>query len=149
MAASANRGAMAAAAGQRIKALLSPLETVCRYREQRGDDYARFEVTPRAREALPFSVAVAPGGINIDSPALSIREFPLEDANVTIAIIEAILAGRVRRVVQRKANGSDRMSKTYVFGETGQLLFRFRRASGLTALSRPGGMTRIRYAPYA
>ena len=33
-----HRGEKAAAAGDRVKALLEPLEGVCRYRERRGDE---------------------------------------------------------------------------------------------------------------
>jgi hypothetical protein len=146
-------GQQAVAAGDRVKAMLAPLEWVCRYREQRGDDSARFEVTPRNAHALPFSIAIAPGGINIDCGAFSIRELPLPEAGIALAIVEAILAGRVHQVRRLKANGAPRVVKTYIVGDKGELIFKNRRSANVLGsfLASRGSETteRLRFAAYA
>ncbi len=144
-----HRGEMAVAAGDRIKALLEPLETVCRYRERRGDDTASFDVTPRQKEALAFSIAIAPGGINLESAAFAIKELAVEEADVAVSLVEAILAGRVRQVRRVKAGGAPLTAKAYVFDAEGRLLFKQRRSTALAALSRGGSIQRLRAAPYA
>jgi hypothetical protein len=146
-------GQQAVAAGDRVKAMLTPLEFVCRYREQRGDDSARFEVTPRNARALPFNIAIAPGGINIDCGAFSIRELPLPEAEIALAIVEAILAGRVRQARRLKGNGAPRVVKTYVIGNRGELIFKNRRSGGVLDGLRlrrgPEATERFRFAAYA
>lgn len=144
-----NLGRQAFELGQRIKAMLAPLEDVCRYREQRSQDFAQFDVTPRDRQALPFSLTVAPGGVNIKTGFFEIRELPLSEDRVAEALAEAILAGRVRRVVRLSAAGKALAAKTYLFDAVGLPLYRHRSRAGLLAgLSRTGGYGRERFAPY-
>jgi hypothetical protein len=144
-----HRGEKAVAAGDRIKALLEPLETVCRYRERRGDDTASFDVTPRRADALAFSIAIAPGGINLDCVAFAIKELAVEEAAVAVSLVEAILAGRVRQVRRIKGSGAPLAVKAYVFDPEGRLLFKQRRSTAFAGLSRGGTLQRLRAAPYA
>ncbi len=144
-----HRGEKAAAAGDRIKALLEPLEPVCRYRERRGDDTASFDVTPKEKQALPFAIAIAPGGINIDSAAFAIKELAVEEADIAVALVEAILAGRVRQVRRVKSGGAPLATKAYVFDGEGRLLFKHRRSTALAGLSRGDRIERGRFRPYA
>lgn len=144
-----HRGEKAAAAGDRVKALLEPLETVCRYRERRGDDTANFDVTPRDKQALPFSIAIAPGGINIDSAAFAIKELAVEEADVAVSLVEAVLAGRVRQVRRVQKDGSLLAAKAYVFDADGRLLFKHRRSTALAALKGRGRFEKLLYRPYA
>jgi hypothetical protein len=135
--------------GQRVKAMLSPLEDVCRYREQRGEDMASFDVTPRDTRATPFKIAIAPGGVNIDTPSFSIRELPLDEAGVAEAFVAAFLAGRMRRVTRLSASGKALAAKTYVFDAAGLPLYKHRRRAGLLAgLSPTAGCRRERFAAY-
>ncbi len=144
-----HRGEKAAAAGDRIKALLEPLEPVCRYRERRGDDTASFDVTPKEKQALPFSIAIAPGGINLDCAAFAIKELAVEEAEIAVALVEAILSGRVRQVRRVKASGAALAAKAYVFDGAGKLLFKQRRSTAFAGLSRGGRIERGRFRPYA
>ena len=141
-------GRMAARLGDKVKALLQPLEEVCRYRERRSEDTANFDVTPRRKAALGFSIAIAPGGINIDTTAFSIKELAVEQADIALALIDAVLAGRLRQVRQIKAGGAPRVTKTYIFDESGRLLFKNRKSEAFTAFTRPARTERIRFAPY-
>ncbi|MGL4240069.1 MAG: hypothetical protein ACRCTI_03050, partial [Beijerinckiaceae bacterium] len=100
-----NLGRKAFDLGQRVKAMLAPLEDVCRYREQRGDDFASFDVTPRDKQALPFRIVIAPGGVNIETALFSVRELPLSEARIAERFVTAIIAGRVRRVTRLAASG--------------------------------------------
>jgi hypothetical protein len=144
-----NYGHLAADLGQRIKAMLSPYEDVCRYREQRNEDFSSFDVRPRNRQALPFTVAVAPGGVNIDTPVFSIREFPLTEARVAEQMVEAILLGHVHRVTRLSAAGKLLAAKAYLFGRDGLILFKHRSRAGLLAgLTRAARRERIRFAAY-
>jgi hypothetical protein len=144
-----HRGRMAAEAGRRIKALLTPLEQVCRYREQLSEDMAIFEVRSAAAGALPFSIAIAPGGINVDCAAFAIRELPLEEADVAVNLAEAIIAGRVRQVRQLRGNGQVRSAKSYCFDATGKLIFRTRKSAYMAQFQRPARLERVRFKPYA
>jgi hypothetical protein len=126
-------GRMAIALADRVKAMLTPLEDVCRYREQRSEDFASFDVTPRNKQALPFKIAIAPGGANIETPHFKIREFPVTDADVPAQMIEAFLLGRVRRVTRLSASGKLLASKTYVFGADGAILFKNKSQMGVVA----------------
>lgn len=142
-------GELAADLSHRIKALLSPLEDVCRYREQRSDDFASFDVTPRNRQALPFKMAIAPGGVNVETPFFSIREFPVTDARVVEQMAEAFLDGRVRRVTRFSASGKVLASKTFVFSEDGLILFKHGSRAGLLAgLTRAARRGREQFQPY-
>jgi hypothetical protein len=143
-----DRGRMAARLGDKVKILLRPLEEVCRYRERRSEDTAAFDVTPRRKAALGFSIAIAPGGINIDTAAFSIKELAVEQADIALALVDAVLAGRLRQVRQMKAGGEPRVTKTYIFDEDGRLLFKNRKSGALTAFARPTRTERIRFAPY-
>lgn len=143
-----HRGEKAAAAGDRVKALLEPLEGVCRYRERRGDDTANFDVTPRQKEALPFSIAIAPGGINVDCAAFAVKELAVEEADVALALVEAILGGRVRQVRRTRASGALLAAKAFVFDAEGRLLFKHRRSTAFAGLSPRGRFERRRYRPY-
>jgi hypothetical protein len=143
-----HRGEAAFALGQRVKAMLAPLEDVCRYREQRDSDTARFDVRPRGA-AMPFRIDIAPGGVNIDCEAFTVREMPLEQADVAAAFVEAILAGRLRRV--RRLAIDDRLvaEKTYVFDAAGRLIYRHHRKKGMPFLPRRVVATvRERFTPY-
>ncbi|MGL5115435.1 MAG: hypothetical protein ACRC7G_13110 [Beijerinckiaceae bacterium] len=143
-----HRGEAANDLGQRIKAMLAPLEDVCRYREQRDSDTARFDVKPKG-EAMPFRIDIAPGGINILCEAFSIHEMPLEQSDVAAAFVEAILAGRLRRVSHEAVNGKLIAEKTYVFAEDGRLIYRHRRKKGLPFVPRRKAITRRqRFAAY-
>ncbi len=73
----ADFGRMAFEIAERVKSLLVPLEDVCRYREQRREDFASFDAKPREKEAIAFSVAIAPGGVNIVTPFFTLRELPV------------------------------------------------------------------------
>jgi hypothetical protein len=143
-----HRGLKAVAAGDAIKALLMPLEPVCRYREKRGDDTASFEVRPGNRQALPFSVSIAPGGINLESEVLTIKEIAIEQFEIVTGIVDSILAGRVRQVRQLKANGSVRVTKAYVFDQDGRLVFKNRKSAALAGLSRTAKTERVRFSAY-
>jgi hypothetical protein len=144
-----NRGLKAVAAGDAIKALLVPLEPVCRYREKRGDDTASFEVKPGKKTALPFSVSIAPGGINLESEILTIKEMPIEEFEIITGIVDSILAGRVRLVRQLKTSGKVRMAKAYVFDKAGCLVFKNRKSGAFAGWSRPARTERVRFSPYA
>jgi hypothetical protein len=144
-----HRGQHVAFAGDRIKAMLVPLADVCRYREQRGDDVAIFDVRPRNTAALAFTISIAPGGINLESSAFSIKELPLDKAEVAIEIVAAILFGRIRQVRQLKSNGGARAMKTYVFNTDGQLVFKNRKSSGISILAgRAVRSERVKFAGY-
>jgi hypothetical protein len=144
-----HKGLQVAAAGDRIKVLLVPLADVCRYREQRGDDVAIFDVRPREAAALAFVISMAPGGINIESSAFSIKELSLDEAGVAIQIVAAVLAGRLRQVRQIKHNGRTRAMKTYVFDAEGQLVFKNRKSGGMLFLAgRAVRSERVRFAAY-
>jgi len=142
-------GRMAAELGDQVKALLRPLEKACRYRERRGEDTATFDVTPARKTALAFTIAIAPGGINIDSSAFSIKELAVEQADIALALVDAVLAGRLRQVRQVKANGKARATKTYIFDPEGHLLFKNRRSDAMAAISRVQRTERLRFSPYA
>jgi hypothetical protein len=142
-------GRMATTLGDQVKAMLEPLEGVCRYRERRSDDTATFDVTPGRKTALAFSVAIAPGGVNIDSSAFSIKELGIGQGDFALGIVDAILAGRLRQVRQMKANGKARVTKTFIFDQNGQLLFKNRKSGAMTALTRPVRTDRIRFSSYA
>jgi hypothetical protein len=142
-------GQVAAELADQVKALLRPLEKACRYRELRSEDTATFDVRPAQKTALAFSIAIAPGGINIDSSAFSIRELAVEQADIALALVDAILAGRLRQVRQVKANGKARATKTYVFDPVGHLLFKHRRSVAMAAITRVQRTERLRFDPYA
>ncbi len=143
-----HRGEKAAAAGDRIKALLEPLEPVCRYRERRGDDTASFDVTPKEKQALPFAIAIAPGGINIDSAAFSSRSWrSRRRTSPSRSLRRSWRAGCGRWRV--KGSGAPLATKAYVFDGEGRLLFKHRRSTALAGLSRGGRIERGRYRPYA
>jgi hypothetical protein len=135
--------------GQRIKSMLSPLEDVCRYREQRSDDFAMFDVTPRERQAIPFRITIAPGGVNIDTRFFKLRELPLAEAKLAEQFVAAVLAGRIRRVTRLAASGKQLAAKTFVFDEAGLPLYKHRTQAGLLAgLSRAARRGRERFEPY-
>lgn len=135
--------------GQRVKAMLSPLEDVCRYREQRSSDLAMFDVTPRNKRALPFSIAIAPGGVNIDTPVFRMRELPVTEAKVIEQFVVAFLAGRVRRVASLSAGGKTLVTKTYLFDEAGLPLYKAQSRNGVLAQLRRGvRFTREQFLPY-
>lgn len=144
-----HRGERVVALGDRIKGMLAPLEGVCRYRERRGEDTASFEVTPKRKEALAFTLAAAPGGINLDCAAFAVKELAVEQADVAALMVEAILAGRVRVVRQIGRSGQPRAARAYVFDEGGALLFKHRRSGALAAFSRVVRTERQRFAAYA
>lgn len=144
-----HRGDRAAALGRRIKALLAPLESVCRYRERIGEDSARFEVRPSNPAALAFMLAIAPGGINLDCAAFSIKELPIEEDAMAQALVAAILAGRVRELRRIGRGGAPRAAKAYVFDAEGRLLFKNRKSSLLALLPGPRRIERRRFAAYA
>jgi hypothetical protein len=144
-----HKGLQVVAAGDRIKAMLVPLAGACRYREQRGDDVAIFDVRPRNTGALAFVISIAPGGINLESSAFSIKELPLDKAEVAIEIVDAMLSGRIRQVRQLKGNDEARAIKTYVFNAGGQLVFKNRKRGVISFLvSRPVRSERVRFADY-
>jgi hypothetical protein len=142
-------GRLAAEAGQRVKALLTPLEPVCRYGERLGDDTAYFEVRPRAAEALPFTIAIAPGGINIDSTLLTMKELPIEQAEIAIGVVEAILAGRVRAVSLATAGGRIVSRRITVVDADGRPLLRQTKKKFHWGGRRGLVFSRRRAAPYA
>jgi hypothetical protein len=142
-------GRMASELADRVKAMLQPLEDVCRYREQRNEDYASYEVTPRNKQALAFSIAVAAGGANVETAHFKIREFPVADADVVIQMVEAFLLGRVRRVTRLSAGGKLLAGKTYVFGRDGGILFKHRKQMGVLAgFMRTARRERVRFGAY-
>jgi hypothetical protein len=144
-----NLGRKAFDLGRRVKAMLSPLEDVCRYREQHSEDFASFDVTPREKRALPFRIAVAPGGVNIETALFKVRELPLSEARIAEAFVAAFLAGRVRRVTRLSAGGKPLTAKTFVFDEAGRPLYKHRPRSGLLAgLTRAARRERVRFGPY-
>jgi hypothetical protein len=144
-----HKGQHVVAAGDRIKAMLVPLAGACRYREQRGDDAANFDVRPRNTAALAFVISIAPGGVDLHSSAFSIKELPLDKAEVAIEIVAAILSGRIRQVRQLKSNGGARAMKTYVFNAGGRLVFKSRKSSGISFLAgRAVRSERVRFADY-
>jgi hypothetical protein len=145
----ANLGRMALDLGQRVRAMLTPLEDVCRYREQLGSDLAIYDVKPASKAAMPFSIAIAPGGVNIEAPAFAVRELPLTESAIAAAFVEALLAGRVRRVTGLAANGRPLTIKTFVFDAAGRPLYKHRSRTGLLAgFSRAASYRRERFAPY-
>jgi uncharacterized protein YaaQ len=142
-------GEKAFALGQRVKAMLSPLEDVCRYREQRSEDFAAFDVTPRNKAALPFTITIAPGGVNVGTPLFTVTELPVTEAAVAEAFVAAILGGRVRRVTRLAASGELLGAKTFVFDAGGQPMFKSRMRAGLFAgLAKAARRGRDRFAPY-
>jgi hypothetical protein len=142
-------GRMAIALADHVKAMLVPLEDVCRYREQRNEDFAAFTVTPRNKQALAFSIAIAPGGANIETQYFKIREFPVTDADVVEKMVEAFLLGRVRRVTRVSAGGKLLAGKTYVFDSEGRILFKHRKQMGVLAgLMRTARRERVRFEAY-
>ncbi len=142
-------GRLAADLGQRVKAMLSPLEDVCRYRERRGEDDAEFDVRPREPRAVPFRMSIAPGGVNIETPLFNIRELPVAEAWLAEALVASLLAGRVRRVSRLSAGGKELGSKTFVFDDHGRPLYKHRSQAGLLAgLARTGGYRREQFAGY-
>ena len=144
-----HRGQHVAAAGDRVKAMLVPLADVCRYREQRGDDVANFDVRPRSTAALAFTISIAPGGINLQCSAFSINELPLDKVEVAIEIVAAILSGRIRQVRQLKSNGGARAMKTYVFNAGGHLVFKSRKSRGIALFTgRAVRSERVRFTGY-
>ncbi len=139
----------ASLAAQRIKALLVPLENVCRYRESMGADSAEFHVTPRNKNAMPFSCVIAAGGINIDCAYLSIRELPIENADIAVSIVDSILSGRLRVVRQLDARGRLKAEKSYVFDGAGALIFKNRRMKGFNLMRlRASSTERLRFPAY-
>jgi hypothetical protein len=135
--------------GQRIKAMLTPLEDVCRYREQRSHDAATFDVTPRNKASMAFKIAIAPGGINIETPAFTVHELPLAEAGIAEAFVAALLMGRVRRVIRLNGAGKQLTAKTYLFDAAGLPLYKARSQSGLfSGLSRAARRERQIFAPY-
>jgi hypothetical protein len=145
----ADFGRMASDIAHRVKALLSPLEDVCRYREQRNDDFASFDVKPRDPQAIAFSVAIAAGGVNIVTPHFKLRELPVTEDGTIIAIVEALLDGRVRRVARLSASGKALAAKTYLRDANGLLLFRNRITGGVLAGWTPtASRRRERFKPY-
>jgi hypothetical protein len=146
---SASLGRLSFEAAQRIKAMLSPLEDVCRYREQRSDDVAQYDVKPRNKKALSFNIAIAPGGINLESSLATIRELPVSQAGIAYALVEAIVHGRVHFIRRLKANGQARVTKVYFFDAEGRMIFRQRKSSGWLVLASAAVKTeRLRFAPY-
>ncbi len=146
---SEHQGQRVVALGDRIKALLVPLEGRCRYREQRGDDSAIFDVTPRDPQALAFKISLAPGGIDLECPAFAIKELSLDEADIAIAIARAILDGQVRQVRELKGSGAVRRMKTFVFDDRGQLIYKNRKSRMLPFLSgKPAGIVRVRFTAY-
>ncbi len=144
-----HKGQVVVALGNRIKAMLVPLEDVCRYREQRGADSASFDVTPRDKAALPFAISIAPGGIDVTCRVFEIRELSLDEAEVAVQIVAAVLSGQIRQVRQLKGNGAVRKKKTYVFDSVGQPIFKHRTAGVLPFLAgRVARTERVRFAPY-
>jgi hypothetical protein len=142
-------GRMAVALADRVKDMLVPLEDVCRYREQRNEDFASFDVTPRNKQALPFRIAIAPGGANLETAHFKIREFPVDEAEVMAQMIEAILVGRIRRVARLSAAGKPQSAKTYVFGRDGRILFKNKVQFGvLASLVRTARRERTRFQAY-
>jgi hypothetical protein len=142
-------GHMAVSAGQRVKAILSPLEDVCGYREQVGDDNAIYTAKPRDREALPFDISIAPGGINIETSAFMIKEMPVDQADFAIAIIEAVVQGRVRLVRRVSASGKTLSAKAFVFGADNRPLYKQRRSKTFASLMGRGARhERVRIKPY-
>jgi hypothetical protein len=142
-------GKMAIELGQRVMAMLSPLTDVCRFREQRNEDFSAFDVTPRNKRALPFKIAIAPGGANIDTAYFSIREFPVTDAKVVEQMVEAFLEGRVTRVTRLSAGGKLLAGKTYVFDGEGRILFKHRSQAGVLAgFTRTARRGRERFQAY-
>jgi hypothetical protein len=142
-------GRMALALADRVKDLLVPLEDVCRYREQRNEDFAAFEATPRNKQALVFKVAIAPGGVNLETAHFKIREFPVTESNVMAGMIEAILQGRVRQITRESASGKALAAKTYVFSDTGAILFKHKSQFGILAgLTRTARRKRTRFQGY-
>jgi hypothetical protein len=145
-----HQGLRVVALGDRIKALLVPLEGVCRYREQRGDDSAIFDVTPRNKEALAFKISLAPGGIDLECPAFAIKELALDETEAAVAIAAAILGGRVRQVRELKRTGAVRRMKTFVFDDANRLIYKNRKSRLLPFLAgRPEKILRVRFAAYA
>jgi hypothetical protein len=142
-------GEMAADLAARVKAMLVPLEDCCRYREQRSEDLASFDVTPRDKQALAFRTAIAPGGVNIETALFTIVELPLTEAALATEIFDAVLAGRVRRVQRLSRGGRLIATKTYVFGGAGHPLYKRRVQAGVLAgFLRPGTSVRERFRPY-
>jgi hypothetical protein len=142
-------GEKAFALGQRVKAMLSPLEDVCRYREQRSDEFAAFDVTPRNKAALAFKITVAPGGVNIETPLFTVTELPITEGAVAEAFVAALLAGRVRRVTRAGPSGKLLGAKTFVYDAAGRPLFKSRMRTGLLAgFAKTAHRGRDRFAPY-
>jgi hypothetical protein len=142
-------GRMAMALADRVKDMLVPLEDVCRYREQRNEDFAAFDVKPRNKQALGFNMAIAPGGINLETGHFKIREFPVTEADVMALMVEAFLLGRIRRVTRLSASGKVLAGKTYIFGPDGSILFKHRKQMGVLAvMTRTARRERTRYQAY-
>jgi hypothetical protein len=147
--AGADLGKLAFELAQRVKAMLAPLEDVCRYREQRSEDFAAYDVKPARKDALAFSMAIAPGGANLDTPLFAIREFPVTEAKVMAAMVEAILEGRVRRVTRLSASGRTLAAKVFIFDSSGRVLYKHRRQAGvLSGFSRTARRGRERFPAY-
>ncbi len=145
----ADFGRMAFEIAERVKSLLVPLEDVCRYREQRREDFASFDAKPREKEAIAFSVAIAPGGVNIVTPFFTLRELPVTEGDTIIAIVQALLDGRVRRVSRLSSSGKALTAKTYLRERGGRMIFRHRMAGGLMAGWTPtASRSRERFRPY-
>jgi hypothetical protein len=129
-----NYGRLAGDLGQRIKAMLSPLEDVCRYRERRSEDHAEFDVKPRNASAIAFRVSVAAGGVNIETPYFTIHELPVAESPLAEAFVSAFLDGRVRRVLRLSAGGRLLGAKTFVFDGERKLLYKHRSQAGMLAM---------------
>jgi hypothetical protein len=142
-------GHRAAALADDIKRLLVPFEDVCRYRERRSDDAANFEVTPRHPLALPFDVAIAPGGVNIISKALVINEISTDESEIILGVVAAILHGRLRQVRLTSAAGKPLAWKTFTFNEHGHPVYKQRRKFGMVLLGLATKRTeRMRFSAY-
>jgi hypothetical protein len=143
-------GRMAANTGQRVKAVLTPLEDVCGYREQVGEDTAIYTAKPREQGALPFSISIAPGGINIETSVFMIKELPIDQADFAVAMVEAIVNGRVRLVRRVSASGKTISAKAFVFGLDNRPLYKQRRSTALAGLKGRGARhERVRIDPYS
>jgi hypothetical protein len=142
-------GHRAASLANDIKRLLVPFEDVCRYRERRSDDAAHFEVTPRHPHALAFDVAIAPGGVNIISRVLVIKEISVEERDIILGVVGAMLHGRVRQVRLTSAAGKPLAWKSFTFNEQGHPVYKQRRKFGMVLLGLGTKRTaRLRFAPY-
>lgn len=134
-----------------IMAALEPCAATCRWRESKASHYIDIAMTKTPPGALPFKVTVADAAINLDAGPLSLKELSNAQREYGLAIIEGIIAGRVREVALYRPGASEPLfQRVSVLDADGRILVRHARKKTFAALTARKGLVarRTRYAPY-